>query len=102
MKSGVLAAVAEQVVDQGLPIAPAEHARRAQQPADACQAEQTGGWEEPEGGDRAEEVEPAAPRDEVVALGVRVRQIHGEVDQEHDADEVVVEEQGRVRRLVER
>ena len=44
---------------------------RAQQPADPREAQQTRDREEAKGRDGADEVEPAAPRDEVVALGVR-------------------------------
>ena len=58
--------------------------------------------EHPQRRDRAEEVQPASPVDPVRTLRLGARDVDREVDEEHDADQVVVEQQGLDRRFVQR
>ena len=55
---------------------------------------QRGDPEDPDAGDRAEQVQPAAPLDEVLAPRLRSGEVQCEVDEEDDADEVVVDRRG--------
>ena len=63
------------------------------QAAQTGEAQQGRDPEEPEGRDRADEVQPAAPPDEVRPASGRPSQVQGEVDEEDDADGVVVDQQ---------
>ena len=85
-----------------LPVLTAQQAADPCQPAQAGQAEERGQLEEAEARDRPEEVEPAPPADEVGALRLRAEEVVREVDEEDDADGVVVGVDEEARLFVER
>ena len=89
----------EHVRDEPLLVLASQQTRDAGEPAQSCKPEQSGEPEYPECRDRPDQVQPPALVDEEVALRWRAAEVEGEVDQEDDADEVVVDEQDLVRGL---
>jgi hypothetical protein len=91
----------DDVLDQFLLTLAAQEPGDAREPAQPGEPEQRGETQDPEAGDRAQQVEPATALDEVVAPGVRPREVDREVEQEHRADRVVIDLEDGQRGLVE-
>ena len=87
----VLAAVVEHVPDERVALLAAHQLADPGQAAQPGEPEQRGELEEAEARDRPDQVEPAALVDEVARPRPGAGDVVGEVDQEDDADRVVVD-----------
>ncbi len=99
---GVLTSVDDHVPDQLPAVVAPKQAGHPRQSADARQAEQRREFEEPEGRDRAKEVEPSTLVDEVLTARMGSGQRVREVAQEDHADDEVIALQQLPRLRVER